>query len=220
MYRRTFPKRLWYGFLHITCRLLGVALFHIRVSGRERLPPAGGALLLSNHQSFFDPLLAGLAADRDLHFLARNTLFRTQPVRFLMELIDTIPLDREGGGVAGLKETLRRIRDGGAVVIFPEGTRTSDGSLARLRPGFCALARRSKVPLVPMAIAGAYEAWPRKQRLPRRGCIHIVFGVAISPEQAQSLDDDAMVAEVQRRIADCLATARTGRDRATCLLAD
>ncbi|MBS0207834.1 MAG: 1-acyl-sn-glycerol-3-phosphate acyltransferase [Planctomycetes bacterium] len=214
---RTPLKYLYYNFLQLSCRLLGAALLDIRVSGRQHVPPTGGALVLSNHQSFFDPLLLGLAADRDMFFLARDTLFRSAPLRLALWAVDTIPLDREGGGLSGLKETLRRVREGSAVAIFPEGTRTPDGDLQKIKPGFCALARRARAPLVPVAIDGAYQAWPRKQKLPRRATVHIVFGPPIAPEQAQALDDAALVAEVQQRIGDCLATARAGRHRASCV---
>jgi 1-acyl-sn-glycerol-3-phosphate acyltransferase len=141
-------------------------------------------------------------------------LFKSVPLRWIIESLDSIPIDREGSGLAGLRETLRRLKRGEAVLVFPEGRRSSDGEVAPLKPGFCALARRSGAVLLPMAIDGAFDAWPRTQKLPRRACIHIDFGKPMSPEEVAKLDDAALVAEVQRRIQECHAAARAGKQRA------
>ena len=211
MAERSLGKRLWYDFLRFSCRLLGVALFRIRCRDRKYVPATGGALILSNHQSNFDPVLFGLACDRRLNYLARQTLFRFPPFRWLINSLDAIPIDREGSGLSGLKETLRRLKRGEIVLIFPEGTRTRDGQVSPLKPGFCALAKRAGVPLVPAAIDGAYDAWPRGQPLPTLSVIHIVFGEPMLPDEVQGLTDAQLVAEVQQRIQGCHVAARQGR---------
>ena len=215
---RSPAKRLWYGFLHLACRLLATVLFRIRVRGREWLPREGGVLVLSNHQSHFDPVLIGLACDRRLNYLARESLFSFTPFRWLIESLDAIPIDREGLGLSGLKETLRRVKRGELVLIFPEGTRSRDGDIAPLKPGFSALASRAAVPLLPVAIEGAYDAWPRRQLLPGIATIHIQFGEPLSPAAAAALDERQLVAEVERRIRECHGKARASRrmaERAT-----
>ncbi|HEX3871071.1 MAG TPA: lysophospholipid acyltransferase family protein [Pirellulales bacterium] len=214
MAQRSLVKRLWYDSLRFILRLAGVALFQLRCEGRHHIPAEGAVLVLSNHQSHLDPPLVGSMCDRRLNFLARETLFRFPPLRWLIQSCNAIPLDREGLGLSGVKETLRRLKAGEMVLLFPEGRRTSDGEVARLKPGFCALARRSNVTLVPMAIDGAFDAWPRSQRFPRRACIHLEVGEPISPAELSKLDDRALVAEVQRRIRACHAKAREGRLRA------
>jgi 1-acyl-sn-glycerol-3-phosphate acyltransferase len=214
MAEHSLAKHLWYEYLRITCRLVGAGLFHIRSTGRENEPPDGGALVLSNHQSHFDPVLVGLSLDRRLNYLARETLFAFAPFRLLIQSLDAIPIDREGLGLAGLKETLRRVKRGELVLIFPEGTRTPDGEVAPLKPGFSALAKRAKVPLVPVGIDGAYQAWPRKQLLPWLSTIHVHIGQPIPVEVAQAVDERELVAEVERRIRHCHEIARRGRLRA------
>jgi 1-acyl-sn-glycerol-3-phosphate acyltransferase len=214
MAQRSMPKRLWYDFLRITCRLAGTVVFGIRVRGREWVPREGGALVMSNHQSHLDPVLVGLATDRRLNYLARQTLFRFAPFRWLISSLDAIPLDREGLGLSGLKETLRRLKRGEMVLIFPEGTRTRDGEVGKFKPGFCALARRANVPLVPTAIDGAFDSWPRTRPLPLPATIHIQFGSPLTPEEIGQFDDEGLVAEMRRRIAACHAEARRLRDRA------
>ena len=136
MAQRSAAKRLWYGFLQVFCRLLTLAVCRIRVVGREHVPQKQGGLLLSNHQSHLDPVLLGLACDRRLNYLARESLFRFTPFRWLIQSLDAIPIDREGVGLSGLKETLRRLKQDELVLIFPEGTRTRDGEISPLKPGF------------------------------------------------------------------------------------
>ena len=110
MAQRSLPKRLWYDFLRVVFRLLGVAFFRIRVFNRQYIPTAGGALVISNHQSHLDPILVGLAFDRRLNYVARDTLFGFAPFRWLINSLDAIPIDREGIGLGGLKESLRRLK--------------------------------------------------------------------------------------------------------------
>jgi 1-acyl-sn-glycerol-3-phosphate acyltransferase len=200
---RSLGKRLWYDFLWVTCRVLGVVVFRMRVGGRQYVPLSGGALVLSNHQSHLDPVLVGLACDRRLNYLARRTLFDVPLLRPLIVSLDAIPIDRDGLGLGGLKETLRRLKRGEMVLMFPEGTRTTDGTVKPIKPGFCALARRAGVPLVPLAIEGAYAAWPRNRRFPGRATIHIEFGPPLTTADIERLDDEHLVAELERRIRAC-----------------
>ncbi|MGE0607321.1 MAG: lysophospholipid acyltransferase family protein [Pirellulales bacterium] len=215
-FKRSLAKRLWYRFMRVFLRLGAVAIYRLRWWGREHIPATGGVLILSNHQSHIDPPLLGLCIDRRINYLARDTLFRFPPFRWLINSLDAIPIDREGLGLAGLKETLKRLKRGELVLIFPEGTRSPDGEVAPLKPGFSALARRAGVPLLPVAIDGAYQAWPRQQKYPGRGVIHVQFGPPLWPEELDQYDERELVEEVERRIRDCHAAAR--RHRKQCRL--
>ena len=208
---RSLPKRLWYDFLRVVCRIGAVVIFRIRCEGRQHIPPHGPVLVLSNHQSHLDPVLVGLACDRRLNYLARETLFRFAPFRWLINSLDAIPIDREGVGLAGLKETLKRLKRDEMVLIFPEGTRSEDGEVAALKPGFCALAKRAKAPLLPVAIDGAWHSWPKHELLPRRTVIHVQFGRPIRPEEITAFTDRELVEEVERRIRQCHKQARATR---------
>jgi 1-acyl-sn-glycerol-3-phosphate acyltransferase len=143
-----------------------------------------------------------------MNYLARDTLLRIPGLKQLILFLDTIPIDREGHGLAGLKETLRRLKGGELVLIFPEGTRTHDGDVARLKPGFISLARRGRVPLIPVGIDGAFQAWPRTSAFPRLGRLAVAIGEPISPAHVVTLSDDALLAELQRRICHSHAEAR------------
>ena len=111
-------------------------------------------------------------------------------------------------------ETLKRLKRGELVLLFPEGTRTNDGEVQAIKPGFCALARRAEVPLVPVAVDGAFDAWPRQRSFPRPAVIHVQFGEPILPAQVKLLSDEQLVREVESRIRACHARARTTRRRA------
>ena len=214
MAQRSLPKRLWYDFLRVVCRLIWVAFFRIRVFDRQCIPKTGGALVVSNHQSHLDPILVGLSCDRRLNYVARDTLFGFPPFRWLINSFDAIPIDREGIGLGGLKESLRRLKAGEMLLIFPEGTRTRDGNVGQLKPGFLALARRSKVPLLPVAIDGAFDSWPKWNLLPGLAVIHIRYAQPLSPDEVSQLDDASLLAEVDRRIRQTYALTREIRRNA------
>jgi 1-acyl-sn-glycerol-3-phosphate acyltransferase len=214
--QRSFTQRLGYDTLRVLARLVSVSAFGLRVLGRENWPVEGGALVCANHQSYFDPPLVGLTCGRRMNYLARDSLFRVPLLSPLIAFLDAIPIDREGGGLAGLKETLRRLKGGELVLIFPEGTRTHDGEVAPLKPGFIAVARRSHVPLVPVAIDGAYQLWPRHAQLPRAGRLAVVIGPPIAPAEVTALADEDLLAELEQRILTCHAVARELRRGVTC----
>lgn len=146
--------------------------------------------------------------------MLRDTLFGFPPFRWLIKSLDAIPIDREGIGLGGLKESLRRLKDGEMLAIFPEGTRTRDGNVGTLKPGFLALARRAKVPLLPVAIDGSFDSWPRTNLLPQPAMIHIRYAQPLFPEEMSKLDDEALLAEVDRRLRAAHTAAREGRYRA------
>src|SRR3990172_6469022 len=143
---------LWYRLLQAICKSLCATFFQLRVKGRHHVPLEGAALLVSNHQSYLDPVLVGAGLERRLNYLARESLFRLIPFRWLIRSLDAIPIQREGLGLSGLKETLRRLRRGEAVLLFPEGTRTRNGRMSPLRSGFYAVVRRAQVPVIPVRI--------------------------------------------------------------------
>ena len=171
-------------------------------------------LVLANHQSHLDPVLVGLAIDRRLNYLARQSLFRFAPFRWLIASLDAIPLDREGLGLSGLKETLRRLKRGEMVLIFPEGSSDPRRRSRPLQAGFLRLARRANVPLLPVGIDGAFDSWPRSRPLPLPAMIQLQFGQPLAAEEIGQFDDEGLVAEMHRRIGTCHAEARRLKRRA------
>ena len=213
MAQRSLPKRLWYDFLRVFFRVLGVALYRVRVFNRQHVPAAGGVLVLSNHQSHLDPILVGLSCDRRLNYVARDSLFGFAPFRWLINSLDAIPLHREGIGLGGLKESLKRLKAGEMLLIFPEGTRTRDGEVGPLKPGFLALARRSQATLLPVAIEGAFESMPRHSLFPVPTVIHVQFGPPLVPADFATWDDEALLRAINDGIRQCHDIVRQRRNR-------
>ncbi len=205
-------KTLFYRFVRNSARIAGVMLFDIRCIGRANMEFDGGALVLSTHQSHFDPVLIGLSYNGRMNYLARRSLFNNKLLGTIIYLLDAIELDRDRSGIAGLKETLKRLKGGKKVLVFPEGTRTSDGKIAPLKPGFLAVARRSKVPLVPIAITGAFEALPRTSKFPRRYPIHMAVGPKIEADMVASLSDDEVLKILSERMHECFRQANAMRN--------
>jgi 1-acyl-sn-glycerol-3-phosphate acyltransferase len=211
--QRTWAQVVVYDLFRKTARLASVLFLRMRCKGREHIPAEGAALICANHQSMLDPPLIGLAFDRRLNYLARQSLFNSRLFGTLLHFLDAIPIDRDGSGLAGLKETLRRLRRGEMVLIFPEGARTRTGDVSPLKPGFVAVARRSRALLLPVALDGAFDALPPGALFPRPSVVHLVIGEPLPPEQVAALDDEALMAELERRIRACHAEAREGRRR-------
>lgn len=184
-----------------------------RVAGAGQVPRLGGGLLCANHQSYLDPVLIGAASPRRLTFLARQSLFRFAPFAMLIRFYGAVPIQRDGMSISGIKETLRRLRAEEMVLVFPEGTRTTDGELGPLKPGIAALARRAEVPLIPIGIDGPFDAWPRTRRYPRPARIAVQFGEPIDSQQVNAWSDEQLLCELQRRMDRCLQAARARRKR-------
>jgi 1-acyl-sn-glycerol-3-phosphate acyltransferase len=203
-------KYLFYYAAHLLSRLVGVIMFDLRCYGRENLRQ-GPALILSTHQSNFDPVLVGLIFNDRLNYLARRTLFKNRIFAGLIRLLDAIELDRDRSGLAGLKETLKRLKSKEKVLVFPEGTRSTDGKIGSLKPGFLAVARRSQVPLIPVAITGAYEALPRGTILPRRFPLRIAVGRPVEFCEYEKLTDAQALELLTERLNGCFQLAQSLR---------
>ena len=188
-------------------RIVLTLFYRVRVHGLENYPEQDGFLLCANHQSFLDPVVLGVVCPRPVNYLGRKTLFSFGPLGWFLTWNDTIPIDREGSGLAGIKETIRRLRRGESVVMFPEGTRTDDGEFQPLKLGFCALARRSKAALLPVGFDGPYQAFPRQRLLPQTGRVQVVIGKPIVFEDYEDLSDQEMADLLESRMRNCFEKA-------------
>ncbi len=159
------------------CRFLlgGIvgALSGWEVRGREHVPPSGGVIVASNHISFWDPPLVGTAAIRELHFLAKEELFRPPLFGSLIHALNAIPIRRGVADLSGLTKAMDVLRAGRALIMFPEGTRVRDGELHAARPGVGMLAVATDARVVPTYIVGSDH--PRKW-LFRQGRLRVTFG--------------------------------------------
>jgi 1-acyl-sn-glycerol-3-phosphate acyltransferase len=197
-----------YDMLWVLCRTLGVAVFGFRSRFVEPLPKTGPLIVLSSHQTFLDPLLLGLATDRRLSSLARSSLYRFKPFAAVITALDAVPIDRESSALKAMKVVIARLKRGAAVTIFPEGSRTTDGQLGEFKSGFARIAKRAAAPIVPVAIVGAFECWPRTRLLPRPGRIRLEFGAILSAAEVAALSEQEIFAICTQRIRELDAKAR------------
>ena len=202
---------LFYTVFRYFFRLAGLVLFKYHCQGRHHLPETGGAIICANHQSHLDPPLVGMAPSRHCIYLARKSLFKNPLFGFIISMLDAIPLNRDGMGIEGIKATLRKLKAGETVVMFPEGTRTKTGEMQTLKSGFITLARRAKVPLVPCGFVGAYDCLPRGGKLPQFERIRCVYGPPITSEQIAEMSDDQLIELLAIRMRACISRAEISR---------
>jgi 1-acyl-sn-glycerol-3-phosphate acyltransferase len=152
----------------------------------ERVPLQGPVILASNHASYLDPPLVGAALPRDINYLARESLFRFPVVGSILRGVNAVPVDRDGGGGAGLKAILDRLLKGQGIILFPEGTRTRDGQLQPARSGIGLTVIKSAAPVVPVRVFGTYEAYGRHILIPRPRRVAVKFGKPLHFEELRA----------------------------------
>ncbi len=192
------------------CRTTFATYFRWRVYNRERVPLQGPVILACNHASLLDPPLVGAGVHRHIHFLARENLFDIPVLGFLLRRWEVVPVDREGGGAKGLKAILDRLLAGGAIILFPEGTRTRDGKLQPARSGIGLTVIKSDAPVVPVRVFGTYEAFGRLLHFPRPFRVSVKYGTPMRFEhlraEAKSCSKPHLK-EIYQQIADELMEA-------------
>jgi len=155
-------------------------IFRTRIIGRERIPPTGPLLLVSNHQSFADPPLLGVATPRQVEFMAMAELFRRPFLAGLVRAVGTFPVDRSRVDHTATREAIRRLRNGRCVAVFPEGgIRVGEQSILGgqpvVRPGAETLALLGGAVVMPAIIRDSRKPYTWRNWL-RRETISVTFG--------------------------------------------
>lgn len=192
--------RLWYNFNRNVALVHMVSLFGLRTYGRERVPYDRPVLLVSNHQSYLDPMIVGCGLPCELDFTPRASLFDNRVFGAFIRSLNAFPLERGQADIAAIKRIITRLRQGRSVVLFPEGTRTRDGRITPFKEGLDLIARRAEVATVPVVVDGAFEAWPRHQAVPSLSPISVMYGQAITAEQTGRMRRQEFVGLVNERL--------------------
>ncbi len=203
--------RPFYAFLRIVSRTIFRTYFRGRWAGVEGVPRTGGVLLAANHQSFLDPVLVGLPLPRECHYMARDSLFKNRWFRRLIVHLNAFPVRRGAADLGAVKEILRRLRNGAAVVVFPEATRTRDGSIGEINANSISIAKKAGVVIVPVIIDGAFDSYPRTAKFPRPARIRVTFAEPLSIEQVREWPLERLHEAVTLRLHDGMRQSRAAR---------
>ena len=205
---RTLRQRIFYRSVQWIKLCIVKIFFNYKYRHTDRLPLTGAALICPNHFSHLDPMAVGCIAPRRVSFLAKKALWNNKWIGRGLDGLDCIQIDREATGIGGMKATLKRLKKGESVVLFPEGERSFDGNLLPLMTGFTALVKRVKIPIVPIGIYGTHEAWARGVSKPKMGRVRVYIGHPIPYSDLENMSEQEMADFVGKKIAECYEEAK------------
>ncbi|MBO6514587.1 MAG: 1-acyl-sn-glycerol-3-phosphate acyltransferase [Phycisphaerales bacterium] len=206
----------FFNFCRKICHAIFIVIYRRRRVGVERVPRTGGVLLVANHQSFFDPpFIGGCLTTRDTDFLARGGLFKFKPFAWIISKLNATPINQGAGDTGAMKETIKRLNEGKAMVVFPEGSRTPDGELKSFARGISVLIKRADCVIVPVGIAGVFDVWPRHKKLPRLFTrpVSIVYGHPISSDELMADGATQAIEALHEQVRELVEQAETLRSR-------
>lgn len=187
---------------------MGRGFWNLSQKGLENIPLKGGVLIASNHQSYLDPFLISIPIKRPLRFLAWDAALEWPLAGKIMKLLGAWPLQLDGSDPAAIRRSIQWLRGGEALVIFPEGGRGQpDGSMGRFKGGAVRIAMDAGVPILPVTIQGANNAWPREHRLPRKGKVEVTYHPLYYVEQRPSEETRACARRESDRLAEIIRSA-------------
>ena len=180
----------------------------IEFRGVENVPERGGLIVAANHQTYIDPFWLSLPIKRPTRSLAWSAAFRWPIVGTGLKWLGAWPLALEGSDPAAIRTSLQWLRNGGVVVIFPEGARSTDtGALDRFKAGAVRLALEAQVPILPVTIRGGNRVWPRGWRFPRMGKVVVTYHPLYHPEPCANEETRACARRESEKLAQVIASA-------------
>jgi 1-acyl-sn-glycerol-3-phosphate acyltransferase len=186
------------------CRLF----WRIKLKGVENIPTNTGLIVAANHQSYGDPFWLSIPIKTPTRYLAWSEAFQWPLVGRAIGLMGAWPLQVKGADPAAIRRSLTWLRDGGAVVIFPEGGRgLPDGSMVRMKGGAVRMALEAEVPILPVTIRGGNRVWPAGRRLPRPGKVEITYHPVFHVEQRSGEDARSCARRETERLAEIIRSA-------------
>ena len=177
------------------CFLFYKIMFGIEAYGRKNIPKKGGFILASNHVSLLDPPALGVACPRKLNYMARHDLFLNRFFSCWLHSVGAFPVKRDSADKSALKEAMKRVTNGGGLLLFPEGARQDVNNAMAGKPGVGFLAAKLNVPVIPAFVKGTDKALPKGVKAPRPHKVSVYFGKEISIERRlpyQDISDEIM----------------------------
>ena len=187
--------------------LFALDRFRLKTRGLENLPPKGPYLICSNHQSYIDPLLLAGAFPyrvfRDTFAVGTSDIFGKGFMRRLARWLRVAVVDPDANLMPAMRAGFFGLSQGHILVLYPEGERSNDGNPAVFRKGAAILSIHAQAPIVPVAIEGFYEAWPRHKKFPKFKDLQLVFGKPIQPPPVNEASEAAyerLTSELKSRV--------------------
>ncbi|MFH1737598.1 MAG: lysophospholipid acyltransferase family protein [bacterium] len=188
--------------------------FRIGVDGQEKIPREGPVILAANHTSFIDPVAVGVMCPRQIHPLAREDLWSIPLLRWWLSRMGAKPIKRGQGDTGALRAALEVLGHGKTVLVFPEGTRSRDGTIGPMKPGVGLLASRSRAPIVPTYISGTFLALPRTRSFPLPVKIGVHFAAPIGQDLIGEYPADRRgYEEITRRVDQAIRAIQERENR-------
>ncbi len=191
-----------------------VLFYRLKRIGVGHVPSSGAVLMVANHQSFLDPPAVAVGIrHRQTDFLARGGLFSFKPFGWLIKQLHAMPIKQGAGDAGAMKATIAKMNAGKMMVVFPEGSRTPDGEMHPFQRGIAVLLKRTDCQIVPVGIAGAFDAWPRHKKLPRLFTKRIVvcYGEPIDAKALMEAGTDQALDTLFEQVQGLVAQAQSHR---------
>ncbi len=204
----------------LACRAFLRLWFRLRIVGSP--PPSGAYVLAANHTSFVDPIVLGSSLRRRVIFLMTEVVWRSRRLGWFYRWTRTIPLSVRNGNRDALRAARTVLQQGRVIGIFPEGGLSRDGLPLLGNPGAVSLVLNENVPIVPVGIRGAGDAFPPGALWPRPRRITVTFGAPILPSEFDAIggaDRRARLQAATRRIMDEIAALNGQQSREAALTA-
>jgi 1-acyl-sn-glycerol-3-phosphate acyltransferase len=200
---RPISQIIFYRFWYWMLLSFLTAFYRARFFNTLNVPDAGGLLVISNHQSLLDPPLVGVALRRrNMAAIAKAPLFNIPILGWWLRNVGCISVKEDAGDAGAMRAGIEQLKRGRLIVIFPEGSRTPDGTIKPFKRGVWLLMMRSGVPVLPAAVEGCYEAWPRQKKFPNLfgHRVGVNFGTPIPFQELKALGSDAGLARLQSEV--------------------
>lgn len=215
---RSAPAMLGFEAIRFSVWVVVTLVYRLRCRGLEHVPTSGGLLLVVNHQSHLDAVAVGISLDRHVNFVARRGLFRNPLFGSLIRLLNSTPINEDGkSDTAAIRAALGQLSQGRVVLVFPEGRRSDTGQVQPFKRGVWLLLSRAKCAVLPVAVDGAFDAWPRGRGFPRLigQRISVRVGPVIQPQDLLPMGPDRGLEHLRSVIDSLRLQARAELRQAT-----
>lgn len=193
------PMKWSYALIYHSVRAFFRLFYRLRIYGLSHFKP-GAAIIAANHTSFFDPPVISVSCPEEVHFLARESLFRIPLLGRLIRILNTHPVARDSSDASTFRQLIQLLQQREKVILFPEGKRSNDGKLQPLEKGLSFLVYKAHCSILPVYVSGTREAWNRSSKFPRLfGKISCVFGSPIEWQEFEELEKREAMGKITER---------------------